>query len=403
MENLKSNKLYEILTPDGWKDFSGVLKTKHTSYLRIEFEDGSNILCSLTHRIKCNNRFIESHHLKIDDVIENKKIIWIDKIEEEIELYDPVNVGDRHEYIGNGIINHNCVEFIGSAGTLISSFALKNLVYINALKTLLEHKLKVYEEPIADHQYVLVADSSHGKELDYSAFVIFDVMSAPYKIVATFRDNNVAAQAYPNIISAIGKHYNNAYVLGENNDIGALVLQILTQDLDYPNVFYTEDIKGNQGLTFRGGKTPGLKTTKKTKRQGCNALKTLVENDQMIVNDFETGSELTTFVIRPNGTYAADNDCNDDLAMCLVLFAWLTTQQAFKELTDSDMRKKLFDEQARLIEEELPPPPVIIKADTKPDTILEDGIVWEVSTNISDSDYDLWSGYSDPKSMPRGW
>ena len=97
MENLKYNESYEILTPDGWRDFTGLLKTKHLSYLRIQFEDETDIICSLSHRIKCNNKFIESQFLKIDDIIENKKIVWIDRIEEEINLYDPVNVGDKHE------------------------------------------------------------------------------------------------------------------------------------------------------------------------------------------------------------------------------------------------------------------------------------------------------------------
>jgi hypothetical protein len=287
------------------------------------------------------------------------------------------------------------VEFLGSAGTLISSAALRNLVFTNAQKEILDNKMKIYEEPIEGHQYIVLADSSHGKELDYSAACVFDVSLSPYKLVAVYRDNSISAQAYPNVLAGIGKYYNIAFILAENNDIGALVLQILTSDLDYPNIFYTEDVKGNQGLTFKGGMTPGLKTTKKTKRQGCNALKTLIESNQMIIQDFEVISELTTFVIRTNGTYAADDDCNDDLVMCLVLAAWLTTQQSFKDLIDQDMRKKLYDQQMADIEEQMPPMALHITANPLDNTIKMGDQIWTVVQKDEDMIDDRWSGYPD--------
>ena len=37
----------------------------------------------------------------------------------------------------------------------------------------------------------------------------------------------------------------------------------------------------------------------------------------------------------------AEEGCNDDLAMCLVIYAWLVAQDYFKEMTDQDIRKKL--------------------------------------------------------------
>ena len=400
---MKNNHDYEILTPDGWKDFSGVLTTNHKSYLLLEFDDGTELSCSLNHRIKSDDIFIEARHLKISDNVGDKKILWIDHIEENILLFDPVNVGDKHEYIGNGLVNHNCVEFLGSAGTLISSLALKSMAFTAAQKLLFDNKLAIYEMPKEGHPYVLVADSSHGKELDYSAFLIIDIAEIPYRVVGRFRDNNISAQAYPNAIVAAAKHYNNAYVLGENNDIGAMVLQILTQDLDYENTFYTEDIKGNQGLTFRGGKTPGLRTKKKTKRQVCNAIKTLIENQQIIVQDFETISEMTTFVIRQNGIYAADDDCNDDLMMCLVLFGWLTTQQAFKDLTDQDARRRLFDHQAQQMEEEMPPLAVHVLAQLGPEKIKSGGVIWDIVKRDEDMVDDKWSGYPDPNEGVGGW
>ena len=294
-------------------------------------------------------------------------------------------------------------EFLGSAGALISSVALKNMVFMDAIQELMEHKLKIYEKPKKDVPYVLVADTSHGKELDYSAFIVVDVSKSPYNIVATYKNNNISAQEYPNVIKAIAAHYNKAYVLGENNDIGAMMLQILTTDLEYENVFYTEDSQTNQNLTFKNSKTPGIKTSKKTKRQGCNALKTIVESGELAITDFEIISELTTFIAKKNGTYSADEGANDDLAMCCVLFAWLTTQQIFKDLTNSDIRKKLFAQAQAELEDELPPLPVWVVADARAGTVKEDGVIWEIVQSPNESDYDMYSGYPDPKDGFRGW
>jgi hypothetical protein len=146
---------------------------------------------------------------------------------------------------------------------------------------------------------------------------------------------------------------------------------------------------------------PGILTTKKTKRQGASTLKTLIESNQMTIQDFDAISELTTFVVKKNGTYAADEGANDDIVMTLLLFAWLTTQQIFKDLLDTDMRKQLFAKYEQELEEMMPPLPVHIVADpTDPtyrmrDMIRQDGMLWEVVKTEQDiaEDMDFYSGY----------
>ena len=81
-----------------------------------------------------------------------------------------------------------------------------------------------------------------------------------------------------------------------------------------------------------------------------------IENDRLIINDFEILSELTTFVANKRGTsYEAEDGRNDDLAMCLVFFAWLSQQDYFKELTDIDIRKNLYKLNEQALEDELVP------------------------------------------------
>jgi hypothetical protein len=288
------------------------------------------------------------------------------------------------------------VEFMGSAGTLISSAALRNLAFVDPIRTLLDEKFRMYEDVKPNHRYILTADVSHGKELDFSAASIIDVTEMPYRVVGVYQSNEIPAELYPNILVQLAKYYNYAFCLIENNDIGSLVLKILIDDLEYENVFYTDsNLSYKQTeITTKSIKSPGLKTTAKTKRQGCNALKQLVEQAQLLILDFETISELTTFVVRPNKTYAADQDCYDDCVMTLVLFAWVTTQTFFKDLANSDARSKMYRDKMNAIEQDMPVAPIMVQGDMGPKKIKIDNVIWDVVENDGDGMDTRWSGYS---------
>lgn len=282
-------------------------------------------------------------------------------------------------------------EFLGSAGTLISSVALKAMTFVDAMRQMFEEKLQIYEEAQEDHSYILSADSSHGKELDYSSFVVIDITVTPYRIVAKYKSNTISGMLYPNIIAQVGKYYNNAYALVENNDIGAQVLHILVHDLEYDNLFYTEDVKTNTILSTTPRSTAGIKTTSKVRRQGCNALKSIIENGQLQITDFDIISELSTFVMRKNKRYEADDGANDDLVMCLVIFAYLTQQQFFKDLTNLDIRQRLYNQKMKEIEEELPSPVMPSMNELDAGKYVKEGdTVWEIVGDTNNPYYNIW-------------
>ena len=250
-------------------------------------------------------------------------------------------------------------EFLGSSSTLIDAHKLRNLVFENPLQH--NESLKIFEKPIPDHIYALTADTSRGVGNDYSAFVIFDVTQVPYKVVATYKNNTIAPVLYPKAIYNAARAYNDAQVLIEINDIGQQVADILHNDLEYESIISAQ-WKGRAGQIvgsgFGGGGNSqlGIRTTPSLKRIGCAMLKTIVENDRMIINDFDILSELTTFVANKRGTnFEAEQGQNDDLAMCLVFFAWLTNQDYFKELTDIDIRKNLYELNQQAMEDQLVP------------------------------------------------
>ena len=274
-------------------------------------------------------------------------------------------------------------EFIGSSATLISGSKLRSLAFFNPLSSI--DGLDTYEEPKPGRMYICTVDCAEGVEQDYSTVNVLDVSETPYRQVAKYRNNKLPLLFFPTIIYSIAKKYNEAYALIETNNIGQQVVDILHYDLEYENIYKLEHhhIKG-QSISggFKRSTSFGIKTTKSVKKIGCANLKTLVENDKLIINDFDTIAEMNTFV-RTKDTYAAEEGNNDDLVMGLVIFAWLTAQTFFKDSTNIDIRKLMLAEQNMLVEEDLAPV-----------GFIDDGLKEEVY--IDSSNGDVWSarGYT---------
>jgi len=247
-------------------------------------------------------------------------------------------------------------EFLGSVDTLISSAKLKSLVYDEPIQS--NRGLDIYFEPIKNHDYVITVDVARGVGIDYSAFIITDITSFPHKVIGKYKNNEIKPMLFPSIIVDIAKAYNNAFILCEVNDIGDQVASIIQYDLEYDNLLLCS-MRGRAGQIvgqgFSGKKTQlGVKMSKTVKKVGCSNLKTLIEDEKIIFNDYDIISELTTFIQKHN-SFEAEEGCNDDLAMCLVIYAWLVQQEYFKELTDQDVRKRIYEDQRDQIEQDMSP------------------------------------------------
>ena len=273
-------------------------------------------------------------------------------------------------------------EFLGSTNTLISGSKLAQLVYQEPV-TKHEH-LHIYELPIKedanetklDHIYAITVDPSEGRNLDASSFSVFDVSTVPYKQVAKYNSSSISPVLFPTVIFNTAKLYNNAYVLIEINNTPQIA-DTLHQDLEYENVVKIET--GNKkaqsmGTGFGRGIQLGIKMSPQVKRIGCSNLKTLIENDKLIINDFDTISQLTTFVSSLN-SFKAEEGSNDDIVMTLVMFAWMTTQQYFKEIVNHDLRKQMQLEMLNQSDEEVPSFGIFDDGKDK-NYIVEGGDVW---------------------------
>ncbi len=286
-------------------------------------------------------------------------------------------------------------EFLGSVDTLIAASKLKALVFEDPVKR--NGKLSLYETPREKHEYVITVDVARGVGKDYSTFCVFDITEYPYKIVGVYRDNEIKPMIFPSIIEEVGRAYNNAHVLAEVNDIGDQVASILFYDLEYENLLMVA-MRGRAGQQvgsgFSGVKTQlGVKMSQVTKKVGCSNLKTLVEDDKLIFCDYNIIAELTTF-IQKKQSFEAEEGCNDDLAMCLVIFAWLVAQDYFKEMTDQDVRKKIYEEQKNAIEQDMAPFGFICDGfdEMGGETVESDGTIWKTD-EYGDRSY-MWEYHS---------
>ena len=247
-------------------------------------------------------------------------------------------------------------EFLGSIDTLITPARLRTLAYKDPIQS--NAGLDLYEKPQKNHTYVLTADVSRGTSNDYSAFIVFDVTEMPYKIVVKYRDNEIKPLIFPSKIYDVARAFNQAFVLIEINDIGEQVANAMQFDLEYDNMIMAS-MRGRAGQVmgggFSGGRAQlGVRTTKAVKKTGCSNLKQLVEDNKLIVEDYDCINELSTFIVKGH-SFEADEGCTDDLVACMFLFAWATDQTYFKELTDVDIRATMMREQQDALEQDMAP------------------------------------------------
>ena len=268
-------------------------------------------------------------------------------------------------------------DFLGSSNTLISYEKLQELSYNAPIWS--KEDLDVYEEPENDRAYIITVDTARGQGLDYSTFTVFDTTEVPYKIVAKYRNNTVAPLLFPNIINNIGKKYNDSYILVESNDIGAQVADVLHHDLEYENLL-TVSWYGRHGQQISSGHKKdisyGVRTTKQVKKIGCSNLKSLVEEDKLLIPDYDIISELTTYVTNGD-TFAAEEGANDDLVTTLVLFGWVVDQQYFKELSNQNIREKLYQHKMDTIDDMTIPFGIIDDGLDDEYELMPDGGMWQ--------------------------
>jgi len=274
-------------------------------------------------------------------------------------------------------------EFLGSSNTLISGRKLQQIVHRDP--AFVHDMVRIFEPPVKedgeknlkDHLYCIMVDVAEGKGLDSSAFQVIDMTAMPYRQVAAYNSSSISPILFPTVIYNTARMYNDAYILVEVNNTNQIA-ETLHADFEYENLWkvHTGNKKPQQLSTgFARGVQMGVKMSPQVKRIGCTNLRSLVEADKLILQDFNTYSELTTFIAQKN-SWSAESGANDDMVMCLVMFAWVTTQKYFREIVNHDIRKQMQLENMNQIDE-ITPPEMMVEDGLSHGFAVMGGDVWE--------------------------
>ena len=235
--------------------------------------------------------------------------------------------------------------FFGTGDTLINADTLLNLRAKPPKRYMEGGLLKIYEEPIKGHDYVMTVDVSKGRGQDYSTFTLIDISVRPFAQVAVYRNNTISPLLFPNVIYKYAKPYNDAYVVVESNDQGSVVCNGLYHDLEYENMHVESSVKAN---------AIGIEINRKTKRLGCSAIKDILETKRLTINDDSTILEISTFEAKGQSYEASDGN-HDDLMMNLVLFGYFVSTQYFSDMTDINLKQMMFEQKMQEIENDVVP------------------------------------------------
>ena len=310
LSSSESSKLVIISTPNG---------LNHYHKLWVESVNGTNDFATVEGHWRENPRrsqeWAESQRKKLGEV----------KYRQEIEC-----------------------TFEGSSFTLVDGSKLATLAI--EVPIIQKDNLEIFSAPEKDRCYAMTVDVSRGRHRDYSAFIVTDVTEMPYRVVATYKDNEISTLEFPHLIYNTAREYNNAFLLIEINDLGEEVSNTIWYEYEYENIYFT---KGNEISQTRG--YPGIRTTSKVKSLGCSVLKELIEKDQLSVSSHKIISELGLFVMHRNSYASQDPSVNDDLCTTLWLLAWLTKQDIFQEVTNNNLRGILTEQKQQYINSTLTP------------------------------------------------
>lgn len=192
--------------------------------------------------------------------------------------------------------------------------------------------------------------------------VSIQVVELPtYKQVAEWQHNITAIPGQVRVLKDICNHIadqrgsdNGVYWSVENNGIGEACLLVINDfgEENIPGLFVSEPIRKGHVRKFR----KGFNTTHGTKITACSRLKTMIENDKMIVHSKPLLSELKAFVAT-GSSFQAKVGHHDDL-----ISATLLAIRMMAVLKDWDPRIYNTFNQAEDLEDYEPPMPIFVSS-----------------------------------------
>lgn len=326
-DKIIKNTKYEILTPDDWQFFSGVVKYPNKKILKIILEENMSIECTYDHELYFSKNEKKEAQLfvkgeMIETIIGSKKIINFEYCLDS-DVYDILNVDFGNRFYANEILVSNC-KFIQADETLIHSLRLSNLSGVEPI--LVDDNIRWYNTPQPNKTYIVGYDPAVGTGGDYAAIQVFQMPEMEQ--IAEWKANNIDTRGQIKILQRILRRIQDSMLsLGqqgdceiywtlENNTVGEAALQVIldTGEENFPGTFMHEPRRAGMGRRQRKGMT----TTNKSKVTAAMKFKSLVETDRIKIFSKALISELKGYVRNGPG-FAAKYGYNDDIISATLL------------------------------------------------------------------------------------
>lgn len=379
IENIRYNtKGLKILTPNGYKDFKGISYNGKKAIWKVALANGCYVEASEDHKfyVNGNPRKLKDLHTGIELISKQgpSNIVTITDTGKVEDTYDVLDVdNENHTFFANDVEVSNC-RFLGSAPTLIDADLLEKLGY--ETQDPIDYKyssaLRIYEQPVEPIRnktgeivnpvtYILGVDTAAGAGGDYSAIQVLKIVNEhDIKQVAVYENNTIPYMKFAEAVIAISEYYNNAYIMIENNDVGASVANAIWNDFEYDYIINTD------------GKGIGTRSTRKSKLVANLLLKRYIESNWIDIVDTRTITQLSMYEeVSPN-VYKAPGNEHDDLVTSMLWALYFTTTQYF-ERNDTGALK--ISDEVRLRNQKYEDAGLVMFGDEKKTD--EDGFSWD--------------------------
>ena len=278
--------------------------------------------------------------LKADEIITEVEFT-LDSFEEMVKKgYKPTSTWYRDMCKGMNndkkkIAQELDVSFLGSGGNVIDD------EYINMHDTQNVEKPKyiddtyydgnsglvwIWNEPEAEHQYILAADVARGDGADFSCFQIIDFTTMEQ--VAEFQ-GKVPPDTFAEILNVYGTKY-SAYLVVDNVGVGNTTVSKLVE-LKYPNLHY-DSIKTENGKKVAGFNINGVRL------QLISHLEIAVRTNTIKIKSKRVINEMKTFIYK-NGRPDHMEGYHDDCLLSLGMALWIL-ESSFKKLKKLEKQTK---------------------------------------------------------------
>ena len=211
-------------------------------------------------------------------------------------------------------------EFLIYDETLINSIKLSEMDGVSPVINM--GQTRWYKKPNPKYNYVVALDPAMGTGGNYAAIQVIELPT--YEQVAEWQHNTTAVPGQIRVLKDICQYIadetktggSNVYWSVENNGLGEAALLVINDfgEENIPGLFISEPIRKGHVRKFR----KGFNTTHSSKVTVCARLKTMIENDQLLIRSKPLISELKNFVAT-GSSFQAKLGHTDDLVSALML------------------------------------------------------------------------------------